>query len=132
MKLRVAKKVARDPSRYSGQQVYDAAHRLYRRAAQFKDGAAALEALKLRPDASFTTDDDQYLRREQLLGMEERGESLVYHPAIEVPVNNMKPAFRKDGQAHNFNALPFPGQRPWSLKAYQVRTGGKDRGKKSR
>ena len=36
----------------------------------------------------------------------------------EVPLVNMKPVYRKDGQIHNFAAIPFPGTKGLSREEY--------------
>lgn len=155
MNLRISKKVASDPDRYSQQQRYHAATRLFRRASTFKDGEAGFMALMLKPQGSFR--DDQLALRFEVFQMQiEAGEQPVFHGGeVVVPPPNNKPVYRKDGQVHNFNATPYPNkklefgnitdedngwwefgemrhERPYTLKQYQVRTGGVDRGKKPR
>jgi hypothetical protein len=155
MKIRIAKKVFKDPDRYSAQQRFHAAHRMYRAARAFVDAHLALMALMLKPQRSFRNDDSLDLRYEQLTLLFESGKLKVL-PAgeVQVPQENInKPVYRRDGQAHNFNATPFPNtfytggvdsgidkgwwemgeqryERTYSRKKYQIRTGGKDAGKK--
>jgi hypothetical protein len=176
MKLRIAKKVLLDPDQYSGQQRYAAAHRLFRRASTFKDGSAGYAALMLKPQRSYHEDDQLDLRMESFQADLDAGREPVFEPGEVVvpPVDQKKPVFRRDGQVHNFNALPFPNKVTWkqrlvvigkdeegydiieshneidrvemertfwemgeervvrrySLKKYQVRTKGADRGKR--
>jgi hypothetical protein len=153
VKLRIAKKVLKNPDAYTGQQRYTAAHRLYRRASTFKDGEAGFVSLMLKPQASFAEDEQVDLRFELWSCQIEAGGQPVFAVGeVVVPKENInKPVFRKDGQVHNFNALQTPGplrvrtdpwndhfvdaawwemgewryERKYSRKKYQIRTGGK-------
>jgi len=153
VKLRIAKKVLKDPDRYTGQQRYAAAHRLFKRASTFRDGAYGFCALLLKPQRSFHNDDQLDLRLEEFQSMYDRGEKIKFAPGeVVIPQLNIdKPVYRRDGQVHNFAVLPFPGkmqygqvveppttywamgeerhERPYSAKKYQIRTRGVDRGK---
>lgn len=153
MNLRISKKVLKDPDRYSHQQRTRAAHRIYTCASTFKDGELGLMALLLRPQNSFTEDDQLDLRFEVFTCQLERGEQPLFaRGEVVIPKENLnKPVFRKDGQVHNFNALQMPGshrvantddfvyseywemgemrcERKYSRKKYQIRTGGKTAG----
>lgn len=155
MNLRIAKKVLNDPDRYSHRQRYEAAHRLYRFSATFRNGEICLMALMLKPQKSFREDEQLDLRFEVLTTQVLRGEQPKFIPGeVLVPQENInKPVYRSDGQAHNFNALPYPNtfykhgkdtgidkgwwemgewryDRPYSRKKYQIRTGGKMAGVK--
>lgn len=153
MKIRIAKKIFRDPDRYTGQQRYSAAHRMYRFASTFKDGEVGLMALILKPQRSFHDDDQLDLRFETFTAQVLRGEQPTFgRGEVVIPQENIrKPVFRRDGQVQNFGAPAYPntfytgGQdsgidkgwwemgehrydRPYSRKKYQIRTGGKDAG----
>lgn len=156
MNLRTAKKVAKDPDAYTEHQRSRAAHRLYRRASTFKDGEAGFFALLLKPQGSFREDEQLDLRYEVFSMQIERGEQPVFAPGpVSVPGSNGKPVYRRDGQVHNFDALPYPNtfveygritnidkgwwemgelrhERKYSMKKYLVRTGGKFQGVKPR
>lgn len=110
MKLRIAKKVFKNPDDYTGQQRYTAAHRLFTRASTFRDGEAGLAALLLKPQRSFRLDDQLDLRLESFLADVEAGVEILFpRGEVVVPQTNIKkPARRKDGQVMNFNAAPFP------------------------
>lgn len=110
MNLRTAKKVLFNPGKYSGQQRYNAAHRLYRRASTFKDGLLGFWALKLKPQRSFHCDDQLDLRFEYFLSRYDKLEEIDFPPgSIVISKEELrKPAFRRDGQVQNFNALPYP------------------------
>jgi hypothetical protein len=142
VKKRVAKKILKNQHRqrpmrrqtdgsylasrpvYSDQQKNLAAHRLFRPACRHGDAKLAWAALKLKPDNSFTVDDQVDLKYEWLKGQELRREKLTISTKDIVPPPPVaKPAFRRDGQVHNFGAIPFPGQerKQPSLARYQVR-----------
>jgi hypothetical protein len=129
--LRIAKKVLKHQHRkreyklvYSGQQCYFAAHRLFRYASRFELAKLALQALRLKPQNSFQVDDQVDLKYELLIGQEGRRETLTCSRAKVVPPPPInKPAYRRDGQVHNFNCLPYPGakQNKITLARYQMR-----------
>jgi hypothetical protein len=124
MNRRLAKKVLKAPSRYDGHQKNGAAHRLFRAASRAGDGVLAFRALRLKPRDSFATEDQVDLKFQKLLGQHERGEQLTVSTKDVLPPPPVsKPAFRRDGQVHNFAAIPFPGQerRQPTLTQYQVR-----------
>lgn len=110
MNLRIAKKVLLNPDKYTGQQRYNAAHRLYRRASTFKDGVLGFWALKLKPQRSFVNDDQLDLRFEYFLSRWDKLEDLDFPPGDFVISKEelRKPVFRKDGQVANFAALAYP------------------------
>jgi hypothetical protein len=116
MNVRIAKKVFKNPERYTGQQRYAAAHRLYRYASTFKDGEVGFWALKLKPQRSFHADDTLDLRLEYFLAKYDALEPIDFPPGeVVVPQEGInKPMYRRDGQAGNLNALPFPGS--WGYK----------------
>jgi hypothetical protein len=122
MKLRIAKKVLADPDRYTGHQRLVAAHRLYTRASTFKDGEQGLLALYLKPQRSFHNDDQLDLRFEYLMNRYNKLEEIDFPPG-EVVIDKealRKPAFRKDGQVQNFNAMPFPTRYHYKHKVVAV------------
>lgn len=106
------------------------AMRLIRRAKADNDSAAFLEAFKLIPPDMVN--EQHVLRREWILSHFDHNDTPGFGPdEIVVPTTNMnKPVYRKDGQIHNFNALPYPGHEGLTEAQYQVRTGGQDRGLK--
>jgi hypothetical protein len=111
MNFRTAKKVLKDPDRYTTQQRYHAAHRLYRFASTFKNGEAGFFALSLKPQKTFHADDTLDLRYEYFLAKWDALEPIDFPPGeVVVPQLNIhKPVRRKDGQVHSFDAIPFPG-----------------------
>lgn len=126
MNLRVAKKVLADPDRYSHQQRYDAAARLYRRASTFKDGPAGYAALYLKPQRSFHDDDQLDLRFEAFLADVDVDREIDFPPGpVYVPPAEGKPIYRRDGQVQNFNALPFPSKVVWNNKKITQLDGSK-------
>ena len=112
MNLRIAKKVLKDPDRYSAQQRYHAAHRIYHWASTFKDGEVGFMALQLKPQKTFHEDDQLDLRYEYFLKAFDSLEEIDFPPGEIViqPEAVKRPAFRRDGQAQNFNAIPWPGK----------------------
>ncbi len=118
MKLRIAKKVLRNPDAYSGQQRYTAAHRLYSRASTFNDGLLGFWALKLKPQRSFHSDDQLDLRFEYFLTRWDKLEEIDFPPGeITIPKEELRrPAFRRDGQVANFNAPKFPSKYHYESK----------------
>ena len=117
MNLRIAKKVLADPDRYSHQQRYDAAHRLFRRASTFKDGPAGYTALYLKPQRSFHEEDQLDLRFELFQAAIDADAEIVFAPGpVVIPPAEGKPMYRRDGQVQNFNALPFPSKVKWNNK----------------
>lgn len=125
MNLRIAKKVLRDRERYSGYQHLAAANRLIQRASLYEDAHAILAAFRLKPENAFQNDERFELKFELLIGQDGREESLTYsRKPIVIPEVICVPAFRRDGQVQNFNALPQPGIKKSaqvSLARYQVR-----------
>jgi hypothetical protein len=122
MNLRIAKKVLKDPDRYTGHQRLVAAHRLFTRASTFKDGEQGLLALYLKPQRSFHADDQLDLRFEYFLNLYNKLEEIDFPPG-EVVIDKealRKPAYRKDGQVQNFNAMPFPSRYHYKQKVVEV------------
>ncbi|HVT63136.1 MAG TPA: hypothetical protein VHD33_06600 [Legionellaceae bacterium] len=96
---------------YTGQQKLLAAHRIFRYASKYGKGKLALDALHLKPPESFQPDDQMDLKFERLIGQYGRGETLIINTKefTPPPSDQSKPVYRKDGQIHNFNAIPWPG-----------------------
>ena len=122
MKLRVAKKVLKAPDRYTGQQRYDAAHRLYRQATTQKNGWTGFAALTLKPQRSFHEDDTLDLRLEYFQSLFDRGDEVNFPPGeVVVPTLNAdKPIYRRDGQVANMAAIPYPGRYHYKAKVVEL------------
>lgn len=109
MNLRIAHKVLKAPYRYNFQQQNNAAHRLYRYA-RLHDRFKAISALSLKPAQFVVIDDSLDLKREQLEGQVDRERLGVSEPAPVDPSAPPRPVYRRDGQVHAFDALPWPGK----------------------
>ena len=82
-------------------------------------------AVEVARDLSPEVEADSWLdlKGEELEGRRERGGA----PAVPItPETARKPVYRKDGQVHNFGALPVPGNkhRPLTRAQYAARYGG--------
>ncbi len=109
MNLRIAHKVLKSPGRYSPQQQNSAAHRLYRYVRRH-DRYKALKALYLKPVKFVVVDDSLDLKREQLEGQIMRENVGAPEPLPADPNAPPRPVYRKDGQIHAFDSIPWPGK----------------------
>lgn len=126
MNRRIAKKVLRDQDRYSHQQHIHAAHRLYKQASQYGNGPLAFAALTMKPRRSYPNalDDQLALHFELMIGQNGRREPITVSRVNVVPPPPVtKPAFRADGQVHNFGLIPWVVKKRDvdTLTKYQIR-----------
>lgn len=125
MKLRLAKKILKAGQLYNRQHRNRAAVRVCRWARGHND-ALYLRALRFQPSQFVIVDDVMDLDRERLEGIAMRKAAGVPEPA-PAPPGPPKPVYRRDGQVHSFDALPWPGmdrRHNLTRKRYDARYAG--------
>jgi hypothetical protein len=91
---------------------------------------SAVQKLALRTLEHLTpkSQEDSWadLKKEELQAKIERGGAPAPTAGATTETGAPKPFYRKDGQIHNFNALPFPGHKRKRLTAaqHEARLGG--------
>ncbi len=125
MKLRLAKKILKGGRLYTRHQRDLSAIRVCHWARGHND-ALYLRALQAWPECFVVADDAMDLDRERLEGIAQRKVRGISEPA-PLPEEPPRPVYRKDGQVHSFEALPWPGmdrRHNLTRKRYDARYAG--------
>jgi hypothetical protein len=87
---------------------------------------AFIEALRHVPEDRLDSEEQLELRREWILARVDRCEPPSFGPlTIDIPDTCQIAPMRSDGQRHNFDALPYPGKRRYTLNMWLVRNNGR-------